>query len=140
MKEQLKQFCLLACVRETYATPLSGRSRTSKKMATSKQKAFCVIQFEKTESAITVQRAFSIKFGCQPPNNNNIHGLYNQFETNGCLCTGKKYETTQAVTVSAYLMLYSYDYFLNSKKVNKVTLFGRKMGHLLTGISLYAIG
>ncbi|GFX83516.1 hypothetical protein TNCV_324651 [Trichonephila clavipes] len=41
-------------------------------MATSKQKAFRVLQFAKTESAITVQRAFRIKFGCQPPNDNNI--------------------------------------------------------------------
>ncbi|GFW37770.1 uncharacterized protein TNCV_4629751 [Trichonephila clavipes] len=37
-------------------------------MAISKRKAFCVIQFAKTESAITVQRAFLIKFGCQPLN------------------------------------------------------------------------
>ncbi|PRD34986.1 UNVERIFIED_CONTAM: hypothetical protein NCL1_12882 [Trichonephila clavipes] len=41
-------------------------------MATSKQKAFCVLQFVKTESAITVQRAFHIKFGRQLPNDNNI--------------------------------------------------------------------
>ncbi|GFW01877.1 hypothetical protein TNCV_3028481 [Trichonephila clavipes] len=44
----------------------------SRKMATSKQKEFCVLQFAKTESAINLQRAFRIKFGCQPPNDNNI--------------------------------------------------------------------
>ncbi|GFT26241.1 DUF4817 domain-containing protein [Trichonephila clavipes] len=58
-------------------------------MATSKQKAFCAIQFAKTESAITVQREFLIKFGCQPPTDNNIIRRYNQSETTGCLCKGK---------------------------------------------------
>ncbi|GFU61472.1 hypothetical protein TNCV_2287691 [Trichonephila clavipes] len=32
----------------------------------------CARNYAKTESAITVQRAFRIKFGCQPPNDNNI--------------------------------------------------------------------
>ncbi|GFU90912.1 DUF4817 domain-containing protein [Trichonephila clavipes] len=48
-------------------------------MATSKQKAFCVLQFSKIESAITVQRAFRTKFGCQPPNDNNILSEPNNF-------------------------------------------------------------
>ncbi|GFV46616.1 hypothetical protein TNCV_4261 [Trichonephila clavipes] len=39
-------------------------------MATSKQKAFCVLQLATTESAITVQRASRIKFAVQPPNDN----------------------------------------------------------------------
>ncbi|GFX88814.1 uncharacterized protein TNCV_2575211 [Trichonephila clavipes] len=30
----------------------------------------CARNFSKTKSAITVQRAFRIKFGCQPPNDN----------------------------------------------------------------------
>ncbi|GFW87135.1 uncharacterized protein TNCV_5124891 [Trichonephila clavipes] len=59
MKKQLKQFCLLACVRETYANsfPFLADQRSSRKIASSEQKAFCVLQFAKTESAITVQRA-----------------------------------------------------------------------------------
>ncbi|GFU96296.1 transposable element Tcb1 transposase [Trichonephila clavipes] len=32
----------------------------------------CARNFAKTESAITVQRVFSIKFDCQPPNDKNI--------------------------------------------------------------------
>ncbi|GFU07850.1 hypothetical protein TNCV_3551661 [Trichonephila clavipes] len=74
MKEQLKQFCFLACVRETYANypPFLADQRASRKAATSKQKAFCVPQFAKAESVITVQQAFRIKFGCQPPNDNNV--------------------------------------------------------------------
>ncbi|GFW17336.1 uncharacterized protein TNCV_3905461 [Trichonephila clavipes] len=49
-------------------------------------------KFGKTESAITMQRAFRIKFSCQPPNDNNILRWYHQFETIGCLCKGKKSE------------------------------------------------
>ncbi|GFW55376.1 hypothetical protein TNCV_117601 [Trichonephila clavipes] len=41
-------------------------------MATSKQKAFCVLQFAKTESAKNVQRTFRINFGCQHLKDNNI--------------------------------------------------------------------
>lgn len=58
-------------------------------MATSEQKAFCVLQFAKSESVVTVQRAFRIKFRCDPPSDNNIRRWYHQFETTGCLCKGK---------------------------------------------------
>ncbi|RZF32102.1 hypothetical protein LSTR_LSTR003965 [Laodelphax striatellus] len=58
-------------------------------MATSEQKAFCVLQFAKTESVVTVQRAFRIKFGCDPPSDNNIRRWFHQFEDTGCLCKGK---------------------------------------------------
>ncbi|GFX93911.1 DUF4817 domain-containing protein [Trichonephila clavipes] len=59
-------------------------------MATSKRKAFCDLQFAKKEFAITVQRVFRIKFGCQPPKDNSILlRWYHQFETTGCLCKGK---------------------------------------------------
>ncbi|GFV48965.1 hypothetical protein TNCV_2164551 [Trichonephila clavipes] len=65
---------MCARVRKTYANsfPFLADKRSSSKIATSKQKAFCVIQFGKTESAVTVKRAFLIKIGCQPPNDNNI--------------------------------------------------------------------
>ncbi|GFW29308.1 hypothetical protein TNCV_742501 [Trichonephila clavipes] len=77
MKDQLKQFCLLASgwMRMKRMLPFSSfpaDKRASRKMATIEQKAFCVLQFAKTKSAITVQRAFRIKFGCQPTNDNNI--------------------------------------------------------------------
>ncbi|GFV94729.1 uncharacterized protein TNCV_3864521 [Trichonephila clavipes] len=63
MKDQLKQFCLLACMRMRVKCMIPSPTlpvyhRTSRKMATSEHKAFCVPQFAKTESAITVQRAF----------------------------------------------------------------------------------
>ncbi|GFU95440.1 DUF4817 domain-containing protein [Trichonephila clavipes] len=97
MKEQLKQFCLLTyvsvCVkRMLIPPPFFADQRAGRKLATCEQKAFCVFQFAKTESAITVQRAFRIKFGCQPPNDNNIRRWYLQFETTGCLSKGKNTE------------------------------------------------
>ncbi|GFT38703.1 DUF4817 domain-containing protein [Trichonephila clavipes] len=49
-----------------------ANQRASRKMVFSKHKEFCVRQFAKTESAITEQQAFRIKFGCQPSNDNNI--------------------------------------------------------------------
>ncbi|PRD30236.1 UNVERIFIED_CONTAM: hypothetical protein NCL1_27026 [Trichonephila clavipes] len=103
-------------------------------MTTSKQKVFSKdkSRFPKSESAITVQRAFRIKFGCQPSNDNNI--------------LRQKYGTTKAVTgnqlylVLPILILFNYGYFLNRKKVNQITSFVSKVVHSLTGISQYAIG
>ena len=36
-----------------------------------------------------MQRVFSIKFGCDPPSDNNIRRWYHQFEDTSCLCKGK---------------------------------------------------
>ncbi|GFX52080.1 uncharacterized protein TNCV_4654091 [Trichonephila clavipes] len=49
---------MCAHVRETYVNffPFPADKRASTKMATNEQKAFCVPQLSKTESAITVQR------------------------------------------------------------------------------------
>ncbi|PSN39705.1 hypothetical protein C0J52_17980 [Blattella germanica] len=58
-------------------------------MATSEEKAFCVLQFAETESVVTVQRAFGIKFGCDPPSDNSIRRWYHPFEDTGCPCKGK---------------------------------------------------
>ncbi|PRD25111.1 UNVERIFIED_CONTAM: hypothetical protein NCL1_41851 [Trichonephila clavipes] len=56
---------MYARVRQTYANffPFLADQRASRKMATNKQKAFCVIQFAKTESAITVQLRIKKKYG-----------------------------------------------------------------------------
>ncbi|GFX39497.1 hypothetical protein TNCV_2668591 [Trichonephila clavipes] len=50
----------------------------------------CARKFARAESAITVQRAFHIQFGCQHPNDNIILRYYHQFEITGCLCKGKR--------------------------------------------------
>lgn len=58
-------------------------------MVTREQKAFCVLEFAKTRSVVTVRRAFRTKFGFDPPSDNNIRRWYHQFEDTGCLCKGK---------------------------------------------------
>ena len=92
MNEQLKQFVLQVFVRVRVRMlwflrlPLEALLA---KMATRKQKAFCVLQFAKTESVIRVQRAFRIKFHCNFPSDNSIRRWYYQFEDTACLCKGK---------------------------------------------------
>ncbi|GFU73112.1 DUF4817 domain-containing protein [Trichonephila clavipes] len=66
-------------------------------MTTSKQKVFCVLRLTKTEFSINVQRAFRVKFGCQPPNDNSILRWYHQFETTVCLCKGKNLSPIEKV-------------------------------------------
>ncbi|GFW11598.1 uncharacterized protein TNCV_42331 [Trichonephila clavipes] len=68
--------------------PFLADQRASRKMGISKQKEFCALLFAKIESAVTEQRAFRIKFGCQSPNDNILR--YHQFETTVCLCKGKR--------------------------------------------------
>ena len=58
-------------------------------MVSAQKKAFCVLQFSKTESVITVQRAFCNCFGIDLPLPQNIRRWYHQFEETGCLCKGK---------------------------------------------------
>ncbi|GFX88873.1 DUF4817 domain-containing protein [Trichonephila clavipes] len=88
---QLKKFCSLGCGREKYANvfPSLADQRASRKMAIRNQKAFCAVQFAKTKSAPTVQRAFRIKSDCQSPNDDNILRRFPQFQTIGWLCKGK---------------------------------------------------
>jgi hypothetical protein len=58
-------------------------------MTTPEQKPFCVLQFAKHESVVSVQRAFRRQFQSDPPSANSIRGWYQQFQTKGCLCKGK---------------------------------------------------
>ncbi|PNF18241.1 hypothetical protein B7P43_G16516 [Cryptotermes secundus] len=58
-------------------------------MASPQQKAFCVLEFAKTNSVVTVQRAFRRRFGINPPCSKNIRRWFRQFQESGCLCKGK---------------------------------------------------
>ncbi|PNF14304.1 hypothetical protein B7P43_G06787 [Cryptotermes secundus] len=58
-------------------------------MASPQQKAFCVLEFAKTNSVFTVQRAFRRRFGINPPCPKNIRRWFRQFQESGCLCKGK---------------------------------------------------
>ena len=62
-------------------------------MATLEQKAFCVLQFARHESVVSVQRAFRRQFNSDPPSPNSIRRWYQQFQTTGCHCKRKKRRT-----------------------------------------------
>jgi hypothetical protein len=59
------------------------------KMASQREKGFCVLRFEVSKSVITVQREFRAQFSKNPPHKNNINRWYRQFVGTGCLCKGK---------------------------------------------------
>jgi len=58
-------------------------------MATSQQKAFCVLRFDKYESIITVQRDFRWEYRINPPTPPTVRRWHQQFLETGCLCKGK---------------------------------------------------
>ena len=58
-------------------------------MATMQHKIFCVREFNKTESATAVQRAFRLRSNIQRPTRKSIRRWNHQFEQIGCLCKGK---------------------------------------------------
>ncbi|PNF43566.1 hypothetical protein B7P43_G03926 [Cryptotermes secundus] len=58
-------------------------------MASPQQKAFWVLEFAKTNSVVTVQRAFRRRFGSNPPCPKNIRRWFRQFQESGCLCKGR---------------------------------------------------
>lgn len=58
-------------------------------MATVQHKVFCVLEFAKSESQVTVQRAFRLKFGIEPPTRKSISRWFTQFKQTGSVCKGK---------------------------------------------------
>jgi hypothetical protein len=77
-------------VRMRNPTPLFpvGLWRNKAIMATPEQKAFCVLQFVKHQSVVSVQRECRRQFNREPPSPNSIRRRYQQFQTTGCLCKG----------------------------------------------------
>ena len=57
---------------------------------TQPEKAFCVLEFAKTESWTVVQRAFRRKFGKKPPERKSIVRWHGKFITDGCLRPAKR--------------------------------------------------
>ena len=53
------------------------------------QKSFCVLQFSKTKSIISVSLAFQRHCGVAAPCAKNICRWYKQFDKTGCLCKRK---------------------------------------------------
>ncbi|CAI6343896.1 unnamed protein product [Macrosiphum euphorbiae] len=59
-------------------------------MATPQQKSFCVLRFNKCESAITVQRDFRRTYGTEAPTAQSIRRWHQTFQESGCLCAQKR--------------------------------------------------
>ena len=54
------------------------------------KKAFCVLEFAKTESIVTVQRRFRTMYLTEPPTDKTIREWYMKFQQSGCLCAAKR--------------------------------------------------
>ncbi|KAJ4425832.1 hypothetical protein ANN_27458 [Periplaneta americana] len=59
------------------------------KMVTDQQRAFCVLEYQSTQSIITMQRAFWRQYRGDPPTHQSILRWYRQLKDKGCLCKGK---------------------------------------------------
>ena len=57
---------------------------------TGKEKAFCVLEFDKNNSWTCVQRKFRREFLKQPPDRRIIQKWHAKFKEEGCLCSRKK--------------------------------------------------
>jgi hypothetical protein len=54
-------------------------------MATRAEKAFCVLEYARTQSIVTVQRRFRTKLGMDPPVQNSIKQWYEKFQRDVCV-------------------------------------------------------
>jgi hypothetical protein len=57
---------------------------------TGNKKAFCVLEFAKTESIVTVQRRFRTMYHTEPPTDKTIREWYMKFQQSGCLYAAKR--------------------------------------------------
>ena len=67
-----------------------GAAGSVSKMASQREKTFCVLDFEVSRSVITVQREFRARFRKDPPHRNNITRGYRQFVETECVCKDKR--------------------------------------------------
>jgi hypothetical protein len=51
---------------------------------------FCVLQFAKTQSIVTVQRGFRTKYLTEPLRDKTVRDWYRKLEETGCLCVAKR--------------------------------------------------
>ena len=62
------------------------RAAKCKTALTSQQRSWCVLEFHKTNSVVTVQRDFKLKFNVDPPTNKSILKWHRNFIESGCIC------------------------------------------------------
>jgi len=58
-------------------------------MAAREEKWFCVLEYNTSNSVVTVQRAFRAKYAKDPPTDKTIRAWYKQFTETGCMCKQK---------------------------------------------------
>jgi len=51
---------------------------------------FCVLEFAKTESIVTVQKRFRTMYHTEPPTDKTIREWYMKLQHSGCLCAAKR--------------------------------------------------
>jgi len=59
------------------------RAVKCKMVLTSQQHSWCMLEFHKTNSVVTVQRAFKLKFFVDPPTNKSILKWHRNFRHSG---------------------------------------------------------
>jgi len=78
-------------IQEIFNFPARRQRAVKCKMAlTSQQRGWCVLEFHKTNSVVTVQRAFKRKFNVDPPTNKSILKWHRNFIERGCICDQRK--------------------------------------------------
>jgi hypothetical protein len=77
---------------EIFNFPARRQRAVNCKMAfTSQQRSWCVLEFHKTSSVVTVQRSFKLKFTTvDPPTNKSILKWHRNFIERGCICDQRK--------------------------------------------------
>ena len=79
-------YALPAQVTQTPSSQYALLIEGGKMSANPVEKAFCVIEFSKSNSATVVKRRFRTRFAKAPPTRQYIYDWHRQFETTGCLC------------------------------------------------------
>jgi len=54
------------------------------------KEAFCVLEFAKPKSIVTVQQIFWIMYHTEPPTDKTIRVSYMKFQQSACLCSAKR--------------------------------------------------
>jgi hypothetical protein len=83
----------------------TARGQSWRNMArTGDKKAFCVFEFAKTESILTVQRRFRTENYTEPPTDKTIREWYKKFQRSGYLCAEKRTGRPRLSNVCAKLL------------------------------------
>ena len=89
VREWLQDF--LCTRRRGVLAGFTARGQSWRNMAwTGNKKAFCVLEFAKTELIVTVQRRFRTMYHTEPPTDKTIREWYMKFQQSGCLCAAKR--------------------------------------------------